>query len=362
MHPRMILTIFRKDAFDAIRDARVLVALIVPLGIGIFYNLTFDDETPRPEADVAYAAAGETALPGTIETVVGEVVDVAFERVADEAAVQRLIDDEDADLGLVIPAGFDEAVHAGQQPALTVVTPADTGLGADYVIAAIEPALRQMAGQTPPAQIEVAAQPEDAEDESVFDRLGLRTWSVMVSAVMMIAMISLLAIPVILAEEAEKKTLDALVLIASYADVVAAKALLGLIYVAIMVPLLLTLTGLSPEDMPLFVAGVAVLAVALLGFGLFLGGLFKNANQLNTWSGVLLAPLVAPAFMVGLPLPDILATIVGLIPTGAATKLLINGMEGEAIFSGIPGAFIVVLAWGIVAYGLLLWNLQRRQA
>ncbi|MGH2558871.1 MAG: ABC transporter permease [Thermomicrobiales bacterium] len=362
MHPRMIHTILRKDFFDAIRDARVLVALIVPLGIGIFYNLTFDDETPRPDADVVYAAAGETTLPQTIEEIVGEVVDVTFEQAADEADVQRLVDDDDADLGLVIPAGFDDAVAAGQQPALTVVTPPDPNLGADYVIAAIDPALRQMAGQAPPAQVQIAAQAEDEGDESVFDRLGLRTWSVMVSAVMMIAMISVLAIPVILAEEAEKKTLDALVLIASYADVVAAKALLGLIYVAIMVPLLLTITGLSPDDMPLFVAGVAVLAVTLLGFGLFLGGLFKSANQLNTWSGVLLAPLVAPAFMVGLPLPDLLATIVGLIPTGAATKLLINGMEGEAIFSGAAAAFLVVLAWGVVAYGLLLWNLQRRQA
>ncbi|MGH2534231.1 MAG: ABC transporter permease [Thermomicrobiales bacterium] len=358
----MILTILRKDFFDAIRDARVLVALIIPLGIGVFYNLIFDDELPQPEAEVVYAAEGETALPQTIAEVVGEVVDVTFEQAAGDAEVQQLIDDEDADLGLIIPGGFDDAVRVGQQPSLTVVTPPDTNLGADYVIAAIDPALRQIAGQAPPAQVAIAAQPEDEEDESVFDRLGLRTWSVMVAAVMMIAMISLLAIPVILAEEAEKKTLDALVLIASYADVVAAKALLGLIYVAIMVPLLLTITGLSPDDVLLFVAGVAVLAVALLGFGLFLGGFFKSANQLNTWSGVLLTPLVAPAFMVGLPLPEPLETIVGLIPTGAATKLLINGMAGEAIFSGAAVAFLVVLAWGVVAYGLLLWNLQRRQA
>ena len=38
-----IFTLFAKDLKDAIRDARVLVALIVPLGIGLFYNYAFDD-------------------------------------------------------------------------------------------------------------------------------------------------------------------------------------------------------------------------------------------------------------------------------------------------------------------------------
>ena len=33
-----IFTLFTKDLKDAVRDARVLFALIVPLGIGVFYN------------------------------------------------------------------------------------------------------------------------------------------------------------------------------------------------------------------------------------------------------------------------------------------------------------------------------------
>src|SRR3712207_7907163 len=34
-----------------------------------------------------------------------------------------------------------------------------------------------------------------------------------------------------------------------------------------------------------------------------LGGLFRSANQLNTWSGFLLLPVITPVFLVGLPVP-----------------------------------------------------------
>jgi ABC-2 type transport system permease protein len=358
----MIWTIFRKDLIDAIRDARVLVALIVPLGIGVFYNLSFDDEAPRPSAEVVYVADGETALPEAIDRAGGAAIDLTFTRVDDDDELRTTLAAEDADLGLVLPAGFDEAIRSGASPTLTVVTSADRTLGGDYVIAALEPALRDMAGQTLPAQIEVSAQPEDPDQQSVFDRLGLRTWSVTVSAVMMIGMIAMLAVPVILAEETEKKTLDALVLITSYLDVVVAKALVGLVYVGVMMATLMALTGLTPDDVPLFAATVLLLSVTLLGFGLLLGGLFRNANQLNTWSGVLLLPVIAPAFMAALPLPNTLETIVGLVPTGEAAKLLINGVTGDTIFPDIGKAFLVIIVWGIAAYSLLLFQLSRRQA
>jgi ABC-2 type transport system permease protein len=111
----------------------------------------------------------------------------------------------------------------------------------------------------------------------------------------------------------------------------------------------------------LFAAGVAALALSLLGFGLLLGGLFRSANQLNTWSGIMLTPLIAPAFMIGLPIPDALETIASLIPTGAAMKVLINGTTGEDIFSRVWLPFLVMVAWSVIAYAVLLWDLSRRR-
>ncbi len=359
---RNIRTIFQKDLRDAIRDARVLVAVLVPFGIGLFYNLTFDDETPTPTATVAVWAVDRTGLPSAILNVVRDTITIEYLTAGSAAEVQRLVGEEDADLGLIIPAGFDAAVRQGEQPTVSVIRPFDSNFAADYVAAAIDPALRLMAGQDLPATIAMEAAPESDENRSVIDDIGVRIWAVFAAIVMMIAMISMLAVPVILAEETEKKTLDALVLIASYGQVIIAKALVGAFYVAVMVPLLLGITRLKPEDGLLFGVTVALLSATLIGFGLLLAGFFKNANQLNTWSGVILLPVIAPAFIVGLPVPDLVDRLISLFPTGSGTKLLLDSASSESLYSDSALSILVIIVWGAVAFGLLYWQLSRRQA
>ncbi|HEY7033569.1 MAG TPA: ABC transporter permease [Thermomicrobiales bacterium] len=362
MHRRHIRTIFNKDLRDAIRDARVLVAIFVPFGIGIFYNLTFHDETPKPKATVVYTSADQTQLPQAIAAVINEAIDLTFQQVETSAEVQQIVAEDNANLGLVIPAGFDAAVAQGEHPTLGVYRPPGSDFAGDYVTAAIEPALRMLAGQQAPAAIEVAPVPLTTAGRSVIDVLGVRVWAVYAAIVMMISMIAMLAVPVILAEEAEKRTLDALVLIASYAEVIAAKALVGAFYVAVMVPLLLAITKLKPAEPLLFALTTALLSATLIGFGLLLAGFFKNANQLNTWSGVILLPVVAPAFSVGLPTPPLIEHLASLFPTGAGTKLLLDSASTESLFSGTALSFLVIIVWGVVAYALLYWQLSRRQA
>ena len=362
MNWRRIQTIFNKDLKDAIRDARVLVAIVVPIGIGLFYSVAFDDSDPtRPSATVVYAADGQTELPAALAQAVGDNVDLELVPVGSAAEADGLVREDDADLGFAVPAGFDEAARAGARPALAVYLPAEPGFGARYVAAALEPAVRLVAGQQLPARIATAS-PTDEADESVFEQLGIRSYTVLASIIFLVVMIAMLVVPVVLAEEAEKKTLDALVLIASYLDVIAAKALLGAAYIALAVALQLGLTRLGVEDVVQFAAAVAVLSVALIGFGLLLGSVFKNANQLNTWSGFLLVPFIAPVFMVGTPVPDLIERLLRLFPTSAGMELAINAVAGEEVFHDPWFLYAVLLGWAALAYLLLAWQLNRRQA
>ncbi len=73
--------------------------------------------------------------------------------------------------------------------------------------------------------------------------------------------------------------------------------------------------------------------------------------------------MLAPVFMVGLPVPDLIDVLLTLIPTSQATRLAMNGlMMGEALFPDAWLSFLVIAAWGAVAYALLLWRLSRREA
>lgn len=361
MSRRRIVTILVKDLKDAIKDARVLSALLIPLGIGVFYNLTFSDETiDTVKAEVVYVSPDTTELPALVAAPLAGVVDIAYEALRTAAEVEARVRDDEADLGLVVPAGFDRALAAGGTPELGIYTPPTDSFGGDYVQAVLPGVLRQMAGSPEPATVTVTST-ADADDQSIFERIGPREWAVMSSLVAMIGMIAMLAVPTVLAEEVEKKTLDALTLVSSYAEVVVGKALLGVVYAVVMVPLLLLITGQSIVDWPIFLAATTLVTMTLIGFGLLMAGLFKNANQLNTWGGLLLVPVIGPAFAVALPLPDGVMAVVQRIPTGEAAKLLLNAATGEDLFQDQALSLAVIAAWGAVAYALLLWRLSRRE-
>ena len=358
---RRIVTILVKDLKDAIRDARVLFALLLPLGIGLFYNATFSDETlDTVPADVVYASPDTTELPSLVTGSLLGIADVDFEALPSAAEVERRVRDDEADLGIVLPAGFDRAVAAGEMPELRIFTPPGGDLGGDYVQAVLPGVLRQLAGSPEPASVSITSTSRP-EDESIFERIGPREWAVMSSLVTMIAMIAMLAVPIVLAEESEKKTLDALTLVSSYAEVVIGKALLGVVYAAVMIPMLLLITGQSVVDWPIFIAASTLVTLALIGFGLLMAGLFKSANQLNTWAGIFLLPVIGPAFAIALPLPDAVMAVVQRIPTGEAAKLLLNASTGEDLFQDQALSLVVIAAWAVVAYALLLWRLSRRE-
>jgi ABC-2 type transport system permease protein len=364
VHPGMILTIFKKDVRDAIRDSRVIAALLIPLGIGLFYNYTFsDDEFTVPPVDVAFYTEDASELPAMLATLTDGYVNLVLEQVDDADTARALVMDEDSNIGIVIPAGFDERVAAGESPPLDIIIREGSGTGTNYVVAALEQTLLQMAGRAPPALVTLDVIPADADKNvTIFEDLGPRQYFVLASIIMLIGMNAMLVVPLILAEEAEKKTLDALIMVASYADVVVAKAMVGLFYVGVSTVLLLLLTGLGIANTGLFIATVALFATSLIGIGLLIGSMFTNANQVNTWAGFFLLPVIAPAFMVGFPMPDIVDTILSVLSTSQAMRLMINAVSGETLFPNVWVSFAVLIVWTVVTFGLVALRLSRRAA
>ncbi len=358
---RRILAILLKDLRDAIRDARVLFAVLTPLAIGVFYNFVFDDEEAAPTAIVAVSEGAGQEFTATLTTLVEPVVDVEVKPMPDDQIRQEAANSE-IDLGLILPPDFDAAVTSGLDPPLTAIVPEDRSFGSDYVLAAVDPALRQMSGQTLPAQISVETVAEDPDEQTVFDQIGARTYLVLISLIMVIVMTAMIAIPIVLAEETEKKTIEALALVASYPEIVLAKALLGLLYVGFATALLLIITRLYPKDWPMFVATTIALGLTTIGLGLLLAGVVKSASQLNTWSGLVILPILAPAFLVGTGLPDRVEQIAQAFPTGAGMKLYIDSAGDASIFDDAALSFAVIVVWGVATYALLVWQLSRRRA
>lgn len=361
MNVRIVLAIAAKDLKDAVRDGRVLLPLLMPLGLGFIYNVAMPD-TQKPAVTVAISSADSTRLPDALRAVGGSSVNLKFTNLSSAAEVKSQVQSKKADVGLVVPARFDADIAAGSAPQLLVIQ--RSGLptnGAIYVASALDGALRSMAGQQPPAVVEsqIVAVPRDTT--AMMLDLGVRRYLVLGTLIMLVAMIAIYVLPILLTEEYEKKTADALLLVGNQTDVVAAKVTVGLIYIAVSVPLLLVVTGLTPANPLLFGAGIAALSVTLLGAGLLLGALVRSVNQLNTWSGIPLLIVIMPVFFIGIGLPQWTDTVMSALPGSQAMKLLVDGLSGQAFYGSSMLSFAVIAAWAVVVYAVLIRTLSRRE-
>lgn len=360
MNRRRMLAILRKDLVDAIRDGRVLVAILIPVALGIFYSLAFDDDEPRPTAKVVVVGSGAdaariaTALPRDV----GRAIDLTVRRTSDPRQARHDVAVGDVDLAIVVPDGLLARARAGRAPPLPLLAqPSPSPTVAS--LADLVPATVARLADRPPA-VAVALRAVPAADQSVFDALGLRRYFAIAAVAMLLGMIGLLVTPIVLAEEIDKRTLEALLLAARGNEILTAKALVGIIYGSVATAGTVLLTRLSLPRPELFVIGALGLAVALVGFGLWLAYLFRSPDKLNTWMGLLLFPILTPAFLAGANLPPVADGILQALPTTQGMRLLVDGALDHDVFGNHLLAVAVLAAWALAGFALLSRILQRR--
>lgn len=364
IRPRIIRSLVRKDLVDGIRESRVLISLLTPIILAVLYNVMFPEEKVF-EAKVAYAGPENSAIVQTLESraEAGDSVSLKLQHVGTAADARQLVLSKDVDVAFVLPDGVDAAIKAGNSPAIALIEPDNAGAAASWVQSNLAESARILAAQKAPATIATERVAVGGSgDQSVMGSIGPRKYFVLATVVMMLGMIAILAVPIMLTEEAEKKTLDALLLVGSYLEVIAAKAIVGLAYTALSVAVMLLLTRLRPLDMRTFIAGTGLTAFALIGIGLLIGGLFKNAQQVYSWSSVMLIPVIGPAFAAGLPVPAAIDALFRVLPTSQGMRIMTNGLAGQALFSDVWLSYVIVGIWAVAVYGLLAWRLSRRES
>ena len=359
-HVRIVGAILAKDLVDALRDSRVIGALLAPVLIGVLYSFMIRDETPKPQARVAVVTASQTTLGAAIGQVADRAVRLSFRQVGDVAELRRLVAAKKVDIGLVLPPGFDAAVKGGSSPTLRVLLPPSPSYGGDYVAAVLDRALQALSRRGPPAQVARETVPLAARSSDlVMTRLGLRKFFVLWSIVFLLAMVAVVAVPTSITEEMQTRTLDSLLLIGFYVDIVVAKALFGILYAMVGVPIMLAITRVGPAAPLSFSLAMVLSAVSLVGMGLLLGSLLSNPAQLSTWGSLVSTPLIGAALAAGFTLPPAAEAVLFIFPTTHVTRLGVNGLAGFAIFPHAWTSYAVLLGWAVVVYGLLSWRLRR---
>lgn len=348
MNLHRLWTILRKDLVDAIRDGRVLAVILIPIALGVFYGLIYPDEEPRPKATVVVVGTSADAdrVAATLPQDVSRALELKIERAPDERRARTTVADDDADIAVVIPDGYLAAATAaeGAPPPLRTFIGTQPAPSAQAV-ANLLPATVDRLAERPPGT-SLAVETVTPVSQSAFDALGMRTFFVIAAVVMLLGFIGMLATPIILAEEIEKRTIEALLLAARGSEVLTAKALVGLIYSAVASAITILATGITIERPGLFLLGAAGLAISVVGLGLGMAYLFRSADKLNTWGWVLLMPLLVPAFLVAVDGSKWVDIVVQATPTGQGMRLMVDGALSSDIFGGVGLALAVFAVWG----------------
>jgi hypothetical protein len=277
--------------------------------------------------------------------------------------LREAVRDKDADAALLISDDFDASVARGAKPTVTVILADPPSPDGRAAAATIEPALRALAGQNVPAT--VVSESVDATNkrgEAAVDEVGTRRFTAPVGILAVMAWVGLFMVPMILAEETEKKTIEALAVATSYRVIVAAKALVGVIVAIALTVAMLVPTDLAPAEPLTLALALGLTALLFVGIGLLLGGLL-TATVVNTWSGLLILALLAPAFIVGNPPPwPGIDTVFSVIPSSQPIRLALNGVSGTLLFPDAWLSATVLTGWLFLVFAALVRRLSTREA
>jgi ABC-2 type transport system permease protein len=350
---RVIFAIVRKDVVDAVKNLYVLFAIVMPIVMSLLLRLVFPGaDVPGTLTIVVYDPGASRLVAGLRELDQVELLEVASGDRLDEEV------EEDAVGGLAVPSGFDAAVEAGEQPDLTVyLNQRRTGYERLVFRRLVEQQVWALAGQDLPARItwtDVAARSGLQGD------LDFEHYLLVMFLVMALSMTGAFVVPLLLVEEKEKHTLQALLVSpARPAEVVAGKALTGLFYSLLVSGLLIGLNRGWVGNWPVTILALLLGALFSVEVGLLMGGFFRTTMQVNTWASFVMLGLMAPSWFTIVVLPTPLDQIVRFLPTYYLTQALGLSLAGEASLARVGGHLAVLLGGGMAAFAAVVWTLRR---
>ncbi|MDZ4167291.1 MAG: ABC transporter permease [Coriobacteriia bacterium] len=284
-----IWRVLRKDLALGPRSPFFLWALVLPVGMTLLVQVAFGSLF-EPVPRIGILDEGSSAITASV----AEMEGIVLERFDDAGELRAAVEANDLDAGLILPAGFDDSVRAGEQPPLEFFIGGES-YAANRIILSVTTIdlIREVEGSAAPVEVEVVS----------FGDEGLPISARLVPVVVFYALVMAgVFVPgSSLVEEKEHGTLMAmLVTPVRSREVMVAKWALGLLLATVMSVVTLMLNramGARPVEVVLVVVVAGALTSML---GILAGVVAKDSTMffgLVKGTGVLLfAPVIFYVF------------------------------------------------------------------
>lgn len=347
---RIMGAIVAKDLVDALKNKQIVSVLITVLAMLLFYRALPALENMGAVPNLLVYDAGNSTWVTALEN--SNAVKV-YTYASQERLLYYLANGDVPELGLVIPADFDQAVQAGDTPELQGyimhwVSAADAEELQQYVAEQ----LRILTGV--PVRIHLVG-------NRVYPRPDSRGIGVSVSwaLVFTILMMGISLVPHLMLEEKQTKTLDALLISpAAPQQIALAKGLVGLCYGILGVGIGLALNQAVVIQWWLAILAMLCGTLFTVTLGLLLGTLLQTRQQLMLWAWVLIILLFVPLILssLGNLLPAWVNRALQWNPAVALSNLFRASFSNQSQIGLYGLGLAQLLAWA----GLLLMLVTRQ--
>jgi len=350
---RVILAIAGKDIVDAIKNKSILSQVLTVAFIIVFYRFlpAFEsgDELPR----LALYDAGGSQLTPKLEN--SESLDLV--EFSTQEAMQAYIEDGDiVVLGLVLPSELDRQINARKTIQLE-----------GYVVHWASDKKTVEATEFFEEEItELTGSPTKIHTDgnivySIPDSNGL-AFQVSLSAVLALVIAGVFIVPILVLEEKQNKTLDALLV--SPADpnlVVLGKALSGSLYCAITAVAVLAVNHALVTQWGLAIVAALCGVFFCVSLGLLLGSVFEVKQQVTLWGFVLINVLGIPLFLSRMDdiIPAGVMTVIHLMPSVALAKIFRVSFSNSVSFNLFGPNVAIVLGGTAIVLAVVVWIVRR---
>jgi ABC-2 type transport system permease protein len=337
-----IAVLLKKEFFQGPKNFIFLMALVVPVVLTLLVSLIFGSFFSG-KARLGIADEGSSQLTEIVSADPSMRVSIYPSAEALKEAVGRGA----ADLGLLLPAGFDQDVGANQVAKITVFVWGESQMQHRLIAtSALIQATRQIAGQQSPVEV----------SQVVLGQGGSIPWEqrLMPLIVLMTLLMGGTMVPsTSIVSEKSRKTLSALAVSpATLLDVFIAKGLLGAILVVFSGFLVLFLNR-ALGDQPLLLLSVLVLAsIFSASIGVILGALVKDINTLFTTVKSLGIFLYAPGVVS--MFPEIPQWIGRVFPTYYVLNPVMRITQDGAGLPEIAGELAILVGLTLVSFILIV--------
>jgi ABC-type Na+ efflux pump permease subunit len=353
---RIVWAITAKDLLEAVKNKNTIMVLLTSLFMVFFYRIMpviFDAKEP---VNVLAYDAGNSKLVAYLEN--DQNVKL-YTYPSEERMKQVLANGEVPELGLVIPADFDQSMASGEPLNLQGyrmywVNQED----ATQLKRAVESEISRLVGSPVAIQTEGNIVYHSPDSDGLGVQAGIAT-------VFILVMVGLSLVGHLFLEEKQSRTIESvLVSPASAGHVVLAKALTGLFYCLLGGGVALAVNHDLIVHWGLAIAAVLATSLFTVSLGLLMGSRIENRGQLTLWAIVILVPMLIPIFLALLDdlVPETVIQISRLIPTVTAFNLLRISFANPIPFGTALFQWVWILAWGMVILAGTAWLVHRQEA